>query len=409
MSRLMTIVAIAACYFTFAILLNSVGPVILQSINSFDISKPHASTLEGFKDLSIALVSFVIASFIPRIGYKIALLAGLLLVLLACLVTPLVNEFVMIQVLFACIGTSFALVKVSVYSIIGQLSHDAKGHASLLNTIEGIFMLGVLSGYWVFSSFIGEQPSDSAQWLNVYFFLAFLIGITIIFTFFAPIEKPQKSSQSVKLKDDFLQMIKLAYKPLVLIFVLSIFLYVLVEQGIGTWLPTFNNEILHLPVNISIQVTSLFAASIAVGRLLAGQVLRVFNWYGFLNVCLLGMAILMLLILPLTKDLVPAGVDSIWDAPLAAYILPLIGLLMAPIYPILNSVMLSSLNKSHHAAMTGLIVVFSALGGTTGSILTGYIFDIFGGQNAFYSALIPMLGIALSLYFFRRKTTPSPT
>jgi len=38
---------------------------------------------------------------------------------------------------------------------------------------------------------------------------------------------------------------------------------VLVEQGIGSWLPTFNREVLGLPVDISIQLTSIFAAMIA--------------------------------------------------------------------------------------------------------------------------------------------------
>ena len=84
MSRFMVIAAIAISYYVFAILLNSVGTVILQSINSFDISKPEASTLEGFKDLSIAIVSFLVASFIPRVGYKLSMLLGLALVAVAC-------------------------------------------------------------------------------------------------------------------------------------------------------------------------------------------------------------------------------------------------------------------------------------------------------------------------------------
>lgn len=49
-------------------------------------------------------------------------------------------------------------------------------------------------------------------------------------------------------------------------------------------------------------------------------------------------------------------------------------LLMAPIYPVLNSAMPSSLPKDRHAGTTGLMVVFSALGGTLGSIITGTIF-----------------------------------
>ena len=196
----------------------------------------------------------------------------------------------------------------------------------------------------------------------------------------------------------------MSYQRLVLIFVISVFLYVLIEQGIGTWLPTFNSEVLGLPANISVQMTSVFAASLALGRLLAGQVLRYINWYMLLNICIGSMILIILTLLPLTQTPSTGTVTSILDAPLVAYLLPLIGLMMAPIYPVLNSVMLSSLDNSKHAAMTGLIVVFSALGGTTGSILTGFSFEAFGGQKAFYLSLIPMGLILVSLYYFKTAT-----
>jgi fucose permease len=404
MSRLLVIVAIAACYFMFAIMLNSVGTVILQSINSFGVSKPDASTLEGFKDLSIAFVSFFIASFIPRMGYKIALLIGLLLAAGACLLTPVWGDFIAIKVLFACIGISFALVKVSVYSLVGQLTHDTRSHSSLLNTIEGIFMLGVLSGYWIFSAYIDPDAPTSLEWLNVYYPLAAGLFITACIVLFSPIQKTPVVSQPNGLTQEFVEMLKLAYKPLVLVFVLSVFLYVLIEQGIGTWLPTFNSEVLHLPVDVSVQITSIFAAMIAIGRLMAGQILKFVNWYLFLNICIAMMAVLMLLSLPLADDIDATAVTGIFNAPIAAYLLPIAGLMMAPIYPIINSVMLSSLEKAKHAQMTGLIVVFSALGGTTGSIITGLVFDTFGGKNAFYLSLLPMALLAFTLFFFRKST-----
>jgi fucose permease len=404
MSRLLVIVAIAACYFMFAIMLNSVGTVILQSINSFGIGKPDASTLEGFKDLSIAFVSFFIASFIPRIGYKIALLIGLLLAAGACLLTPVWGDFIAIKVLFACIGISFALVKVSVYSLVGQLTHDTRSHSSLLNTIEGIFMLGVLSGYWIFSAYIDPDAPTSLEWLNVYYPLAAGLFITACIVLFSPIQKTPVESQPNGLMKGFVEMLKLAYKPLVLVFVLSVFLYVLIEQGIGTWLPTFNSEVLHLPVDVSVQITSIFAAMIAIGRLMAGQILKFVNWYLFLNICIAMMAVLMLLSLPLADDIDATAITGIFNAPIAAYLLPIAGLMMAPIYPIINSVMLSSLEKVKHAQMTGLIVVFSALGGTTGSIITGLVFDTFGGKNAFYLSLLPMALLAFTLFFFRKST-----
>lgn len=408
MSRLMVIAAIAISYYVFAILLNSVGTVILQSINSFDISKAQASTLEGFKDLSIAIVSFLVASFIPRMGYKIAMLIGLALVTIACAATPSIASFWFIKVLFACIGTAFALVKVSVYAIIGQLSSSTKTHSSLMNTVEGIFMLGVLSGYWVFAGFIDPTNDASLSWLNVYYLLAALVAFTFVIVAIAPIKKVEQAS-AASMSSEFLSMLKLAYKPLALVFIFSIFLYVLIEQGIGSWLPTFNKEVLGLPTQVSIQITSIFAVALAVGRLTAGAVLTRMNWYPFLNICLAGMAVVMLLSLPMAENVSDATIGSWSDAPLAAFLIPLIGLMMAPIYPVINSVMLSALPQQQHAPMTGLIVVFSALGGTTGSIVTGFVFGAVGGQQAFYLSLVPIAMLVVTLFFFRKASATMQT
>ena len=64
-------------YFVFAFLLNSVGAVILQVQRAYSIEKDTASLLEGFKDIPIAIAAFIIASFLPRIGLKKAMLSGL--------------------------------------------------------------------------------------------------------------------------------------------------------------------------------------------------------------------------------------------------------------------------------------------------------------------------------------------
>lgn len=402
MSKIKITLAIAASYFIFAILLNSVGTVILQAINTLGVSKTEASVLEGFKDLSIAIMSFVVASFIPRLGYKLAMLLALIVVAIACFCTAVISDFYMFKVLFAAVGCGFAVVKVSVYSIIGQVTEDANSHSSLLNTIEGIFMVGVLSGYWVFTAFI--DPVDSNAWLNVYYLLAALTLLVVVSVVIAPIKPAIKGQRSNSGWNDFIAMLKLTYQPLVLIFIISAFLYVLIEQGVGTWLPTFNNQVLQLPVAISIQLASIFAAALALGRLVAGQVLKHIHWFVVLSCCLVAMAALIIITLPLTENLPKSEVNSLFDAPLAAFVLPLIGFFMAPIYPVLNSVMLSALQKHQHAAMTGLIVVFSALGGTTGSVITGYVFEHFSGQHAFYLSLVPISLIFISVIIFKKRT-----
>ncbi|MFY8272564.1 MFS transporter [Pseudoalteromonas sp. SSDWG2] len=403
-SRIRIIVAMITCYFLFAILLNSVGTVILQAIHTMNVSKPQAASLEGFKDLPIALVSFFVASFIPRIGYKVALILALTATLAASLMMPTIGTFWMLKLLFATIGGAFALVKVSVYALVGQVTDNAQQHSSLFSFVEGMFMVGVLSGYWFFAWFI--DPQSPMAWLNVYYLLGAFALFTLLVVLQAPIQKVEvnESHHQGGSLHEFLSMIKLCAQSLVLIFVISTFLYVLIEQSIGTWLPTFNNEVLHMPVDISVQLTSIFAASLAVGRLLAGTILRYIGWYTLVNINLVMMAALVVLTLPLTAAYEPQEVSSIFDVPFAALLMPLIGLFMAPIYPILNSAMLSSLPSHQHAKMTGLIVVFSALGGTFGSLITGMLFAKLGGVNAFYSALVPISLIAIALFFFNKRT-----
>jgi MFS transporter, FHS family, glucose/mannose:H+ symporter len=390
-------------YFVFAILLNSVGTVILQVIHTYQITKEAASVLEGFKDIPIAVVSFIIASYLPRLGYKTALQIALTLVTLACIMMPLLPAFWTTKVLFLSVGASFALVKVSVYASIGVVTHTKAEHASLLNFIEGGFMLGVLSGYWLFSAFMDPAAPQSSGWLQVYWLLALLCAANLALLSSTPFPK-LVLPPTQPLRQDFIAMLQLVYKPLVFVFVLSAFLYVLIEQGIGSWLPTFNNEVLALPNQLSVQLTSIFAASLALGRILAGVVLKKLSWYLLLNACLIAMALLILLTLPLTRNIELNADVSLFSAPLAAYLFPLIGLFMAPIYPVINSVMLSALPKVQHAPMTGLIVVFSALGGTTGSMVTGYTFANFDGQTAFYLSLLPLSLLLLSVGLFHRQS-----
>jgi predicted MFS family arabinose efflux permease len=48
--------------------------------------------------------------------------------------------------------------------------------------------------------------------------------------------------------------------------------------------------------------------------------------------------------------------------------------------------------------MSGLIVVFSALGGTIGSMITGQIFENFSGTTAFYFSLVPVTIIFILIW-----------
>ena len=406
MNRIRMIVALVLIYMIFAILLNSVGTVILQSIATFGIDKPEASALERYKDLTIAFTSFLVASFLPMFGYRRSMMLALAIVGGACLLMPLYPSFLTTRLLFACVGVGFAMTKVCVYSSIGLLTTDRIAHSRLTNTIEGLFMVGVLGGNWIFSAFVDPLHPGNPVWFNVYWLLAGACALVILLLGSSRLDESAAHAHghNNSFSDSLLEMLQLFVRPLVYVFLASAFLYVLIEQSFGTWLPTFNNEILKLPNAMSIQFASILAGMTALGRIGAGVVLKRVRWHVLLNVCVVAMAVLVMVVLPLARGVVAQPHVGWFNAPIAAYLIPLLGLLMAPIYPVINSVALSSLPKPMHAAMTGLIVVFSALGGTMGSYITARVFASFDGIHAFYFSLLPMTLILVTLFFFKRET-----
>ena len=403
MSRWLVKISLFVNYFVFAILLNSVGTVILQVQNSYGVSESSAAILEAYKDLPIAITSFLVASFVVRIGYRRTMLFALGFITLVALLMPQLPAFWMTKALFAATGVGFALVKVSVFATLGLVTDSKKEHVSLMNFLESFFMVGVLLGYFIFAAFVDDSDPSSLGWLNVYYVLAGMSSFAFVLLLFARIdERAAHVAEPESLVDEFTGMLRLCIRPLVLVFVISAFLYVLIEQSIMSWLPTFNSRILNLAPSLSIQMASILAASTALGRFSAGLLLKHFDWLRVLIVGLVSAAALVLIALPLAGSDGGPVVATWAAAPIAAFVFPLIGFLISPVYPAINSVILSALPTHQHGAMAGLIVVFSALGGTSGSIITGTLFQHFGGRTAFYFSLVPIALIIVALIFFKR-------
>jgi len=400
--QMRTIVALALTYALLGILMNSVGAVILQSIRHLDATRMMGSSLEACKDLSVVAASFLLATRVPAFGYRRALIAVLAMMAAACLAASFAESFVAMQLLFVITGLCFGVAKIATYSTIGLLASDPADHASITGTIEGVFMIGVLIGAWLFGWFIGADEQGGG-WLRVYWLLAGLCITAALLWLTVTLDEREAVAQGSEPAAGWREMARLALLPATVAILLGLFLYVLIEQGIGTWLPTFNSEVLHLPAAISVQMSSIFLAALALGRLASGIVLRRVEWLPVLLGCLAAIALIVIATLPLARQVEP-GTGLGWaDMPLAAYLFPLLGFFLAPIYPTICSVALSALPRHRHPPMVGLIVIFSALGGTIGSFLTGMLFEHLSGALAFYFVLLPVTLIAFLLPAIRAR------
>jgi MFS transporter, FHS family, glucose/mannose:H+ symporter len=386
-------------FVVFAVLLNSVGTVVLQSITSYEITKSYASILEACKDLSLAVGSFAASAFLCAFGFRRAVLASLGLSGIACLMVPLFPSFLTLKILFVCAGLAFAPIKVAVYSAVSKITHDSGEHASVITTIDGMFMVGVLLSGWLFSAFVNQENPADLSWLNVYWVLAGGIAATMVLVMQVPFHN---ESTRINLKDEARLIFKLLWQPLLLVFLGGIFLYVTVEQAVGTWLPTFYKNVMHLPNHLAIQMATLFAGSIALGRFASAPVLRRMGWFPVLITCIVATVALVWATIPMTHNMAVSEDATLTSAPLVVYLFPMIGFFLAPIYPVLNSVVLSALPEEQHPQMVVLCIFFSAFGGSIGATATGMLFQHFDGQTAFLMTSIPLGLLLIVLVAFKR-------
>ena len=225
----------------------------------------------------------------------------------------------------------------------------------------------------------------------------------------SPLDERSARLHDTTLADFVLAMPRLLTQRFVLAFLACAFLDVLVEQSINSWLPTFNREVLNLSATLAVQLASLYAVGLAVGRLAGGVVLRRIGWVSVIGVGVVLSGLLMGGVVTVISP-VRSGLMAGWrDLPFTAYALPMVGLLLAPIYPTLCSAVLSALPPARHSAMTGLILISSALGGTIGSAITGRVFAALSGKIAFLAIIPSMLGLLIAAMIFNaslKQTAP---
>ena len=315
-------------YFVFAIILNSVGTAILQVQRNFGVSTAQAGILDAFLDMSIVAASFFAATILARIGYRTGMLASLAFITVVCLLIPSVPSFATTKVLFAAAGASFAFIKISVYATVGLVTSNEKDHASLMSFLESVFMVGVFAGYFVFGAFVDNIHPQSTSWLDVYYLLGGLAFIAFLLLLNTPFDGIAVKAPSAGLAE----FVRLARTYVVLAFLVSALLDVLISKIVMSRLPSYNNLVLHLPASLSVQMTSILAGSTALGRFFSGVLLRRFSWLTIVMVCLLAAAVMVVVFVPVAQH--TSGPVTGWnDAPLAAFLFPVIGLFLAPIYP----------------------------------------------------------------------------
>jgi MFS transporter, FHS family, glucose/mannose:H+ symporter len=397
-------------YCAYAIQLNSVGIAVLQTQRSFGVSVVEASTLAFYKGLGILGGALIAGSFLKRIGYKRAMLVALAASSVVLVAVPVFVSFTAVKIVFLVTGLSYGLMKVALYSTIGLISPGKKEHASLLSFVESFYKIGSLLTFVVFAAFTHDEDPHSTSWSHAYSLLAGLMILAFLLLRFTPLDESSVRDDPARpLYLPILEMARLALAPLALTLGFLVFACIVTEHGFINWLPTFNHQVMHLVPSFGIQLAGLYAIWAIVGRLSVGFVLRRVAWFPVLVTCIAGAAVVLvagLLVSPST----PVSAISHWrDAPLAVFLLPLTGLFIGPIFPVMHSAALTSLPVTRHNTLASLSVVFSSTSGAIGTPLLGIVFHHYGGLAALTTLLLPLAIMAAGVVALRRVTRSAGT
>lgn len=378
-------------FLIFSMVLNCMGIVILQ-LSEAKITYDKLGFLESFKDLPIAFISLFAVNFISKTGTKKSLISALTIVGICSLILPFVEVFWFYKLWFAIIGACFAIGKICVFGIIRNNISDEKSLAKTMNSVEASFMIGVFVvniGFgWIISSRFSEF------WKFGFLSISVLSAITIFLFSKLPVSEPAK----MKSENIFKEVAEII-NPLIIIFLAVIFSIVFLEQSFNSWLPSFYKN--HLKVNsfFALQASSFLALFSYAGRTITANVIQRFSLSKYYILCIVSIATVLLIIIGIQFS----GWD---DSKILLFLFPVIGLFLSPLYPVINSKMIATIDKSKANLFTSLIVIFSSLGSSVSSIIMSVLFE--NQLLNYYSVYIlsaVILLFTISLIYFRFADT----
>jgi fucose permease len=365
---------------TFAMTTDSVGLIIPEIVETFQLSLTAAGTFQYATMTGIALAGLLLGQLADRFGRRPTIVAGLTLFAASCFLFAAGQSFLFFAMLSGLSGLAIGVFKTGALALIGDISTSTAQHTSIMNTAEGFFGVGAIVGPAVLARLL----SAGLSWTWLYAIAGAICAALIVLALL--VEYP--GARAPAGGGSFSGTGRAFRSPYVLAFSAGAFLYVGVEAAVYVWMPTLLAGYAGPAAVLAAYSISIFFLLRAAGRFLGAWMLTRFHWQsvlalfsGCILVCFIASA--------------AGGVD--W----AVYLLPASGLFMSVIYPTINSKGISCLPRSEHGAGAGVILFFTCASAVLAPLAIGAVSDAFGAISYGFSlatgfALLLFLGSLLN-------------
>ncbi len=369
-------------FMMFGMTTESVGVIIPKIIDEFKLTMTEASAFHYAPMTAIALAGILLGFLADKLGRKRSIVLGLMLFAVASYLFAVGNAFGFFVALLAISGVAIGIFKTGALALVGDITNSTTEHTSTMNAVEGFFGMGAIIG----TAIVARLVAAGFSWKYLYV-IAGTVCVALILT--ALSVKYPKTVKHSEEPIDLSRTMQMMGDPYALAFSSGIFLYVAVECAIYVWMPTLIKDQQGF---FALYALTIFFVLRAIGRFLGAWVLNYFDWTTVL--LFFSFAILVCF----------AG--SVWlGASAAVFLLPISGLFMSVMYPTLNSKGISCFQKTHHGAVSGVILFFTCVAAALGPLAMGFMGDKFHDPKAGFAlaTLFAALLFGGSVVNFLRK------
>jgi len=379
---------------------------IMQAVAFFHVSPASAGTLESYQNLTLVVITFIAFSYILKVGYRKALMTVIALMVFLSFITPFIDTYWMIKVYLVGVGITLVGMKVGIYATVSLVTENESQHASFLSLAEATWMLSSMVGMWIIAFFIKIAPDHWMYALWVYTVFGIINFLIWMFTPMdeSAIEKEKQQPFKEQIKD----IINICKSKIVLFAIIIFFVDQFVENGFLAWMAGFYQMAIHLSQSLSVELASITVFAYFIGRVAVVFLLKYMRWDKVLFIYYL-IAITILIYVLYTIHAPNHPINTLWDIPIQALILPLIGFFMAPNTPILNSAVLNRTVKEKQALLMTVMTITYAISSSISARLIGDLMGHFGGILGFkLTTVIPMIFLIIFILpfanFLRKRT-----
>ncbi|MCG9479944.1 MAG: MFS transporter [Actinomycetia bacterium] len=334
-----------------------------------------ASALQGILITShftgLLIMPLVAGEISDKYGRKMVSCLGYFF-FFAGLITMLIttNIYVYVFAVFL-IGGGFGIIEVLMTTLLVDL--NPKKGSMVINVSQAFFVIGTASGPLLVSLFL----SKGYDWRHLY---AIFAGISLIYLlYFSMLSFKKDAYSEAKLKG--ILVLRLLKEPLMVLFALSILLYVGMEQGVSFYINTYIKSMTSSELVASLALSGFWGFMI-VGRVASSYISRKINPKKMIIV-LAGFAGLSLMLIVFSRNYF-----------LAAIGFSVLGLGLSGIWPLL--VYSASASFPRFAGTTiGIMMAFSAAGGMIIPFISNAIGSFWGANARIASFLVPTVIIIL--------------